>query len=94
MLGRWRGALAALRSVLKSDGRLVVPTFCHDESAVSRVVSRALALTKFPGHRRFTTRSLHAALEGAGVRITRSATLPGVIPIGYVEGVFDRAGAS
>lgn len=82
------GALSALRRVLKANGRLITPTFCHDETAVSWVVSRALAITKFPGHRRFTARSLRASLEASGLRITRSETLPGLIPIGYVEGTF------
>lgn len=81
-------ALAALRRVLKPGGLLVVPTFCHDETALSWVVSRALAVTGFPGHRRFTAKSLRQAVEEAGVRVTRTETLPGLIPIGYVEGTF------
>ncbi len=81
-------ALAALRRVLKPGGLLVVPTFCHDETALSWVVSRALAVTGFPGHRRFTAKSLRQAVEEAGVRVTRAEVLPGVIPIGYVAGKF------
>jgi phosphatidylethanolamine/phosphatidyl-N-methylethanolamine N-methyltransferase len=82
------GALAALRRVVKPGGKVVVPTFCHDETALSWTVSRALAVTGFPGHRRFTVKSLRRALEAAGVRMTRTETLPGVIPIGYAEGTF------
>ncbi len=83
------GALAALRRVSKPGGRVVVPTFCHDETALSWVVSRALAVTGFPGHRRFTAKSLRQAVEDAGVRVTRTETVPGLIPIGYVEGTFE-----
>ena len=82
------GALAALRRVVKPGGRVIIPTFCHDETALSWVVSRALAVTGFPGHRRFTARSLRQAVEDVGVRVARSETLPGLIPIGYVEGTF------
>jgi phosphatidylethanolamine/phosphatidyl-N-methylethanolamine N-methyltransferase len=82
-------ALAAFGRVLKPGGRLVVPTFCHDETPLSWVVSRALAVTGFPGHRRFSSASLREALEGAGVRVIRSETLRGLIPIGYIEGVFE-----
>jgi ubiquinone/menaquinone biosynthesis C-methylase UbiE len=82
------GALAALRRVMKSGGTVVVPTFCHDETAISWVVSRALAVTGFPGYRRFTVKSLRQEVEAAGVRVTRTETLPGLIPIGYVEGTF------
>lgn len=83
------GALAALRRVLRPGGRLVVPTFLHDETAISWLVSRALALTGFPGQRRFTSSRLRKALESAGLRIDRFERLPGPIPIGYADGTFD-----
>lgn len=84
------GALAALRRMLKPGGRLIVPTYCHDETALSWAVSRLLAVTGFPGHRRFTARRLHESLESAGLRVTRAETLPGLIPIEYVEGSFEK----
>jgi ubiquinone/menaquinone biosynthesis C-methylase UbiE len=82
------GALTALQRVLKPGGHLIVPTYCHDESAFSWAMSRVLALTGFPGHRRFTARSLREALESAGLTVLRAEVLPGAIPIGYVEGRF------
>ena len=82
------GALAAFRRVLRPGGVLVVPTFCHDETGVSWTVSRILAVTGFPGHRRFTSASLRRAAEDAGLVVRRAETLAGVIPIGYVDGVF------
>ena len=83
------GALAALRRVLKPGGKLVTPTFCHDETWLSAILSRAASLTGFPSHRRFTTRSLREALEAIGARVERAETLPGLVPIGYVEATFD-----
>ena len=82
------GALAALRRVLRRGGTLVAPTFCHDERWLSAILSRAASLTGFPSHRRFTARSLRAALEASGARIERAETLPGLVPIGYVEATF------
>lgn len=79
------GALAALRRGTKPGGLLVVPTFCHDETLRSRLFSRLMALTGFPGHRRFDTARLRAALEAAGATVTRVETIPGLLPIGYVE---------
>lgn len=79
-------ALGALVRVLKPGGPLVVPTYCHAETMTSRALSRLLAVTGFPGQRRFTVQRLRAAVEAAGVRVTRVETLRGAIPIGYVEG--------
>ncbi len=83
------GALAALRRVTRRGGRIIVPTFCHDETSVSWVVSRVLAVTGFPGHRRFTAKSLVQAIEGAHVSALKTEVLPGLIPITYLEGTFD-----
>lgn len=80
-------ALAALRRVTKPGGRIVVPTFCHDETVLSWMASRLLAITGFPGQRRFTSTRLKEALETAGIRVTRLEVLPGLIPIAYAEGV-------
>lgn len=82
------GALRALCRVVRPGGKLVVPTFCHDETGMSSVISRLLALTGFPGRRRFTSRSLRDELERAGLRIDRQETVPGLIPVSYVDGVF------
>lgn len=82
------GALAALHRVLKPGGVLVIPTFCHDQTRLSWTVSRVLALTGFPGQRRFTSATLRDAVEGSGLVVRRAETLAGLIPIGYVEGTF------
>jgi len=81
-------AIRALRNVTKPGGSLVTPTFCHDETKASWLLSRLLAVSGFPGYRRFTMQSLRNALEANGLQITRTELLPGLIPIGYVEAVF------
>lgn len=81
-------ALHALRNVTKPGGSLVVPTFCHDETKASWLVSRLLAVSGFPGHRRFTMRSLRSALEDSGLQINHEELIPGLIPVGFVEAVF------
>lgn len=79
-------ALNALKKVIKPGGLLVLPTFCHDETRVSWLVSRLLAVSGFPGHRRFTMRSLRSALEENEIQLGHAELLPGLIPIGFVAG--------
>ena len=86
------GAIAALRAMLRPGGKLLAPTVCDAQTWVSRVLSRLLALTRFPGYRRFTMESLGAALAGAGLSVTRQETIPGPIPIGFVSGTFAPSG--
>ena len=80
------GALIGLQKVIKPGGLLVLPTFCHDETRVSWLVSRLLALSGFPGKRRFTMQSLRGALEENEIQIGHAELLPGLIPIGFVAG--------
>ena len=81
-------ALGALCHVLRPGGKLITPTFVHDETALAWVASRVLAYALGqPMHRRFTAASLRHALEQQGLRITRAETIPGVIPVAYVESV-------
>lgn len=88
------GAIAACLRVLKPGGRFIAPTFCHDETWLSATVSRVLSLTGFPGQRRFTTNSLVASLQENGIKLSTVATLPGLIPITFVEGRSGSASSS
>jgi phosphatidylethanolamine/phosphatidyl-N-methylethanolamine N-methyltransferase len=82
------GALSSLRRQVKPGGRLIVPTFCHGQTLLARLISRALALSGFPGERRFRLVTLVSAVEAAGLQVTRADVIPGPIPIGFVEGCF------
>lgn len=81
-------AIESLRQVAKPGGLLVAPTFCHNETKVSWLLSRLFAITGFPVHRRFTIESLCAALEENGLQVVKLESLPGLIPIAYVEAIF------
>lgn len=81
-------AIQALQRVTKPGGLLIAPTFCHDETKTSWLLSRLFAITGFPGHRRFTLQSLRDDLDAHGLQIGRAELVPGLIPIGYLEATF------
>lgn len=80
------GAMATIRRALRPGGRLVAPTYCHDETVTSRLVSRVMALAGFPGRRRLTLDRLGALLRSHGFHVDKAVLLPGLLPIGFVSG--------
>lgn len=78
------GALRSLLSATRPGGALLVPTFCHDEHLLSRVVSRGLALSGFPAARRFTARRLRHAVASSGAVVEQLEVVAGVLPIAFV----------
>jgi phosphatidylethanolamine/phosphatidyl-N-methylethanolamine N-methyltransferase len=82
-------ALAALKRMLKPGGRLIAPTYCHDETPVAWALSRLVTVTGFPGQRRFTASGLQQAIQDAGFCTLRVTTIAGILPLGYVEAQLD-----
>ncbi|MCB9746747.1 MAG: class I SAM-dependent methyltransferase [Alphaproteobacteria bacterium] len=80
-----QGALKAMLGALAPGGRLIVPTYCHDETALSRLTSRVMGLFGFPGQRRLTLDGMVSLLEREGLEIRRAELLPGLLPIGFVS---------
>ena len=77
-------ALASARRVLRPDGVLIAPTYLHRGTRTAAVLSRLMALTGFPGRRRFDAAGLAAALVAAGFAVVAAEVIPGPLPIGHV----------
>ncbi len=77
-------ALAAMRTALEPNGKLVVPTYCHGQDLRARMVSGMLSAVAFPVARRFDLRGLSAAVGDAGFVVVQAELLPGLLPIGFV----------
>lgn len=79
------GALDRLVQALNPGGRLVVPTFCHDQNALARTVSWVSSLTAFPSDRRFNLESLVAAGDHEDLVLRQHRLVRGLLPIGFVS---------
>lgn len=77
--------LDRLVGVLKPGGRLVVPTYLHDQNALARLVSWISGLTGFPGQRRFDLDALGAAMERDDLLLREQVLIRGWLPIGFVS---------
>ncbi|MBI3070629.1 MAG: class I SAM-dependent methyltransferase [Deltaproteobacteria bacterium] len=74
------------RRVLKSEGVVVLPTFCHGDTLGAHIVSRLLRLTGFPLVTRFNRASLRALIEANGFSVTTEERFPGLLPIWLMAG--------
>lgn len=79
------GALDAMLGALRPGGRLILPTYCHDQTRLAQVTSRVLGFVGFPGQRRLTLARLEGLLTSRGMSVRRSVLLPGLLPIGFVS---------
>lgn len=83
-------ALRELHRVLRPDGRLVIPTFCHGIDRRRRALSWALSLVSpFVAHTRFSPDSLARMVGDNGFEPRPPVVLPGKFPLAYL--VADRA---
>lgn len=81
------GAIAALGRALRPGGRLLVPTSCYGASWSARAMGGLMTLGDLPLRQHLTTAALAEAVAAAGMRVTRSETLPGWVPIAYVAAI-------
>lgn len=83
LVPRFDPALASLKRVLKPGGKLIAPTYAHDQTRVSRTLSRVASRLGFPSHRRFSEDSLLTSLERGGFRVLEHELIPGLFPIAF-----------
>jgi ubiquinone/menaquinone biosynthesis C-methylase UbiE len=77
-------ALAEARRVLRAGGKLIVPTFSHDQGLLSKLVSRVLGLSGFPVVTRFRGRQLDMLVSESGFEVVEARWFGGLLPIRFV----------
>jgi phosphatidylethanolamine/phosphatidyl-N-methylethanolamine N-methyltransferase len=76
--------LKEIRRVLKTDGLLIAPTFCHGETFKARIISRILEFSGFKAYHKFTIQEFADLVEKSGFRILKKQPLEGPIPLLYL----------
>lgn len=81
-----RAGLSEMRRVLRPNGLLCVPTFCHGDTWTAHIVSRVLRLGGFRVVTRFTGEGLDNLVQGTGFSLERRERFAGVLPLCLVAG--------
>lgn len=83
-------ALSEVARVLRPDGVLFAPTFCHGAGRTARFVSSLLSRSGFPVVTRFEGADLDALVTSGGFRVEEASTVPGLLPIRFLAARRDR----
>ncbi len=79
-------ALSEMRRVLKEDGKLLTPTFCHGEGFKSRLLSMLMGFTGFPAYHRFTIEALANLIRDSGFSLIKREVIEDAIPMAFMVG--------
>jgi phosphatidylethanolamine/phosphatidyl-N-methylethanolamine N-methyltransferase len=76
--------LAEVRRVLKLEGLLIAPTFCHGETFKARIISKLMEFSGFKAYHKFTIQEFADLVEKSGFRIVKKQPLEGSVPLLYL----------
>lgn len=86
-------ALTEMLRVLKPGGLLILPTFCHGATPLSRFVSRLMSrFSRFRAHTRFSPAKLAEFVQRAGATVLEVQKLGGAVPLVYLRALKDGGG--
>lgn len=76
--------LQEVKRVLKPEGLLIAPTYCHAENLKARLVSRIMSLTGFKAYHKFTVISFLSFVERSGYIIVKKQIIRDGFPMVYL----------
>jgi ubiquinone/menaquinone biosynthesis C-methylase UbiE len=79
--------LANVSRILKSEGLLIVPTYLHGNSILSRVISSIMGVSGFRAYHRWSADTFEKFIESCGYTILRSIRIKDKIPLQYISAV-------
>ncbi len=77
-------ALSEMHRVLKTDGKAILPTFCHGENAKSGIISGFLSLFGFSARNKWSRKSYEEFVESHGFKIIKSEVFKGKFDLVYL----------
>lgn len=77
-------ALMEMKRVLKDDGKIILPTFCHGENFKSRVISFFMSLSGFKAENKWSVKDYEAYIGNNGFKIIGKKIITEKIPLVYL----------
>ena len=76
--------LNAIKRLLKESGKLIIPTFMHNENIKTKLISRIMKVKGHPIITRFDSKSMINFVENCGYKVDKQILLPNIMPMLYV----------
>jgi ubiquinone/menaquinone biosynthesis C-methylase UbiE len=77
-------ALSEIQRVLKTDGKAILPTFCHGENAKSGIISGFISLFGFSARNKWNRNSYEEFVKNHGFKIIKSEVFKGKFDLIYL----------
>lgn len=77
-------AMQEMKRVLRNNGKIIIPTYCHGENLLSHIFSRFMSLFGFGVRTRWSIESFDRFIQNCGFVIVKSNIIKGSIPMSYV----------
>lgn len=77
-------ALVEMKRVLKADGKIILPTFCHGESFKSRFISFFMSLSGFKAENKWSVAEYEQHISAQGFRVIKLKVIKSKIPLAYL----------
>ena len=77
-------ALMEMKRVLKDDGKIILPTFCHGENFKSRVISFFMSLSGFKAENKWSVVGYEQHISAQGFRVKKLKVIKSKIPLAYL----------
>lgn len=77
-------ALQEMKRVLKDNGRIIIPTYCHGANLKSHIISRLMGLAGFKARTRWTLTSFRDFVRNNEFQITKEYLIRDKIPLVYL----------
>lgn len=73
--------LNSIKKFLKEDGKLILPTFMHNQNILTRIISRVMKSKGHPITTKFDSKSMANFIVKCGYKVDKQILLPSMMPM-------------
>ncbi len=76
-------AMMEMKRVLKDNGKIIIPTYCHGQNLFTHIISRLMSLSGFRARSRWSVKGFKKFLNKNGFELIKFEKIKDTIPLVY-----------